>query len=252
MATAQDHLYTQEYVETVRKVPIPSQWVADNPKDPNDWTVSFSLPVLPGLDKKGSNFVTTENTLSVFFEDKPVRDPVTRELKEPSVGWKAVMIDPREIEHTGTHLIRVRRHFWGIMPDDREIPSTLTWEPHTPKIPIYVQLDESNKTTRKRMNSLRKMEPGRLADVSNVKQINLNGDETLRELSLGREDDGEEPDEANEYSPTGSPFAIKFIDYANQRSALLGRDIEKMSKYDFFEGLTDPQIDELLASCTKM
>jgi type II secretory pathway predicted ATPase ExeA len=33
---------------------------------------------------------------------------------------------------------------------------------------------------------------------------------------------------------------------------LLGRDIEKMSKYDFFEGLTDPQIDELLASCTKM
>ena len=102
------------------------------------------------------------------------------------------------------------------------------------------------------MNSLRKMEPGRLADVSNVKQINLNGDETLRELSLGREDDGEEPDEANEYSPTGSPFAIKFIDYANQRSALLGRDIEKMSKYDFFEGLTDPQIDELLASCTKM
>jgi hypothetical protein len=50
------------------------------------------------------------------------------------------------------------------------------------------------------MNSLSKMEPGRLADVSNVKQINLNGDETLRELSLGREDDGEEPDEANEYS----------------------------------------------------
>jgi hypothetical protein len=93
----------------------------------------------------------------VFFEDKPVRDLVTGGLKEPSFGWKAVMIDLREIEHTGTHLMRVRGHLWGTMPDDREIASTPTWEPHTPKIPIYVQLNKSNNTVRKRMNAFSKM-----------------------------------------------------------------------------------------------
>jgi hypothetical protein len=55
--------------------------------------------------------------------------PVTKEqLKGPEPGWSAVIIERDTIGHTGTHLLKVSRRYFGSLRDEQPIILYAEWK----------------------------------------------------------------------------------------------------------------------------
>lgn len=114
-------------------------------------------------------------------------------------------------------------------------------------MPIYLKLTECTETVRKRLNALNRMDPELPMEVSGIGSQML-GDETLKKMTIGP--GGHEGRDGGDEGDSAAIYVAKLMDYANQRSILLGHDTEKIRHHDFFEHLTQEQIDQLLQSCT--
>ena len=80
-AAAQEFLTTQKFSDKLRDIPVVSQWVQLDQNDPDAYTVSFTLPVVPGLRKNAGDFVSVEDEIEIHFQPKPsTHHPVTKEL----------------------------------------------------------------------------------------------------------------------------------------------------------------------------
>jgi hypothetical protein len=112
-AAAQEFPVVQKYQELLRHqrdIPVHSQWVQLNEDNPDGYTVSITLPTIPGLGKNAGNFIDQDDEIGVFFEPKPteVRRPIPNEQITPLAAWNGMIVRHGELKgNTGTHVIRV-------------------------------------------------------------------------------------------------------------------------------------------------
>jgi hypothetical protein len=249
-AAVQESLVVQKYQELLRDIPVHSQWVQLNQDNPDEYTVSITLPTIPGLGKNAGNFIDEDDEIGVFFEPKPTKvlHPITKEPIIPPASWNGMIVRPDELEvNTGTHVIRVWRHRDGAISDTRAIPAEKSWAKRCPYVPIYIQLKESTRTVRARLNALGLMHPRaakRNQTPSDPAGACDAGDEAETILNMVA---GEEADEME----IGPAYVRKLIDYTRQRAIIVGHEVSEVKPYDFFETLSEEQNTEVLSKCTE-
>jgi len=151
--------------------------------------------------------------------------------------------------NTGTHVIRVWRHRDGAVPDTRTIPAEKSWSKRCPYIPIYIQLKESTRTVRARLNALGRMHPRAAkryqapSDPADVIDA-MDEAEMILNMVTGDEEDADEME-------IGPAYVQKMIDYASQRAIIIGHEVPEVKPYDFFETLSEERITEVISKCTE-
>lgn len=134
---AQEQLYKDEFARRVRDIVVMAQFV-QSPHDPSAYFMSFRMPKVEGYVKNVNSFIAVEDKFEVFFNKRPVGlFPNTNTLLPDVGGWKACYINRSELkDHTDTHPTVVRRPFFGIVPDPREIPSENIYSPDMMYMPV--------------------------------------------------------------------------------------------------------------------
>jgi hypothetical protein len=86
--------------------------------------------------------------------------PVTKEqLKGPEPGWPAVIIERDTIGHTGTHLLKVSRRYFGSLRDEQPIILYAEWKKWIAYANIYLCLKQNAQTVKARLNAINIMHP---------------------------------------------------------------------------------------------
>jgi len=157
--------------------------------------------------------------------------PVTDRLLPPEDLWKGFVCDRGELaHHTGTHLLRVSRPYFGSIADGTIFPATDVWDRHDEYSAVYIQLNEDTKTAKARINAFRQMDPR----VSNTPagRRDLGLDEA--EMIYGRGDMLFNPDDEDERWPEEDEDVPEPIDFTNQKAIVVGRELTKPPFVDFF------------------
>ena len=100
-----------------------------------------------------------------------------------------------------------------------------------------------------RVNAFNKSEPRKL-------QIQpLTREEHLRQFDEGELIIGPGFDDGEEYYDddySSEPFVKPQVDYTNQHSIIVGREVARLWQHDLLKGLSDEQIYRLLSTCTPL
>ena len=251
-----DHLYIEQYADTLRATAVASHWVRDVPDDaecPRQFTVSLNVPSL-GIN--ASTLLKVEDELEILFcpkVDTSQIDPITKEhLKEPQ-GWEAVVIERDTIHHTGTLLVKVWRRYDGSIPQQQPIIHYPEWAPWNSYVNVYIKLIESTKTVRKRLNALNSMHPDE--EFRSAKRKTAVDGETFGEIIHDEVDSeyGAESTTAHDIDPNipkVPAYIPKKFSFASLRSILLGLNANELSSSNFFGDLSPGQIESLLTGLT--
>ncbi|KAF5873347.1 uncharacterized protein Bfra_004804 [Botrytis fragariae] len=205
--------------------------------DVGDEVEIMTYPFTPGLDANGN----------------PLKD---------GEGWKAAVINPDEIEHSGTHLLRFDMY-------SESLSSYRIYKKYEPKgytYAFYFKLLNSVKPTKYKLKSLTAMHPK--AKHASLKPRPRFGDgddandhpSTTDLLQSHGVDDITGADElandhpANDvFSPeehTVATWKNQNIDYSINRSILMGNSISDMWYWNLFEGCPPEKLDVILSNCT--
>lgn len=252
---AQEELYIDQYCKLARHVQIPAQFVCDNENDPDEFIVSFVLPNVPAMSHKIGAFLSEEDELRVCFGPFRSTDEEGRPC-EDEAGWPAFLLSSNAIpNHTGTHCLRTRRKAFGTIVDREYIPAATVWSPHIEYKGIYLKLAESKKTTKKQLQALGHLDPDAKTSLSGAK-YSLAEDESLKDVTMRfselspNYDDDDNVDGDDARMGRLPPFVPKDIDVTRQRSIVLGRHIVNYTEDNLFGDLSQPEIDQILRSCT--
>jgi hypothetical protein len=175
--TAFDHLWVEQYALLLRSTPIASQCVEDVKGKKDNFTVSVTIP---NLGVNVGTLLKVEDELEVVFVpkvDTNACDENGERLKEPE-RWPAVIVERDTINHSGTHLIKVSRRYFGSLPDEQQIISYDHWSKWCSYQNIYLRLKENAKTVKARLNALNMMHPdAKPAGGPNPPRIRRNEDD---------------------------------------------------------------------------
>lgn len=188
--------------------------------------------------------------MQIKFHARPIGfDPSTHKpLLDPD-GWSGILINRKDLDgHTGTHLARVQRPAFGSIVDDTVILASDVWARDAPYMIAYIVPEESQKTVKARINAFNKSDPRKL-------QVQpLTREEQLRQFDEGELIIGPGSDDGEDYyeDDTSEAFVKPQVDFTNQHSIVVGREVARLWEYDLLKGLSDEQIDRLLSTCTPL
>ena len=250
-ATAFDHLWIEQFATRLRDTLIASQWVEDVPGKHDQYTVSLSIP---NLGTNISTLFKVEDELEVCFKPK-VDINLLGEKGERQVepmGWKATVIERNSIVHSGTHLLKVWRHYDGAIPDPQRVSSYPVYRAGQTFQPIYLRLMESAKTVKARLNALNMMHPNaKHPSLPNPpKSMWENGEDAAEILAIEAESVYAASDMSAEDEKLTSPYVPKAFDSSNLRSIFIGMNVERLYDVNLLEGLSEGQIATLFKDLT--
>ncbi|KAL2073959.1 hypothetical protein VTL71DRAFT_7737 [Oculimacula yallundae] len=247
----QDFLPIRQYINKLRDIKVPMQFFRVHPEDNDTFLVSFSMPSIAELGKNAHSFMSVEDSVQIKFHDRPTGyDPATHKPIEDADGWKGVLVERPEFPgHNGTHLARVLRKSFGSVQDDTEVSTADVWSPDADYVVAYVVPEEADRTVKARVNAFNKSDPRKLRvqpKTREEREIEHDGGE----LIYGPGDDDGETYYDDEES--AAPFVKRDVDYHNQQSILVGREVGELWSYDLFDGLSEDMITSFLETCTPL
>ncbi|KAH7412485.1 hypothetical protein BKA64DRAFT_740297 [Cadophora sp. MPI-SDFR-AT-0126] len=169
--------------------------------------------------KNSSEFISVGDEIELFFRRTRTSHPVTGRLLPREDPWKGFVCDRVEFpNHTGTHLLRVSRPYFGSVADTTIIPAA----------------DEWNKN-----DQYSAMDP-RVTDTPAGRR-DLGLDEA--EMIYGHDDLLFNPDDEDALFTEEGCDTPPPIDFTNQKAVVVGRELSRVWFVDFFEGLSKQQIE---------
>ena len=235
IGTVLDILGTSELTQQLRNKPVPSTWFV-SPAKKNSFLVSAEL----GDSNSAASIILTESEdLQVCPAPWTQIGAITPANRDPG-GYVAKVIPTEEIAHVGTHLFQV-----DFGEDTPAINVITTWTSDAPVLPVYLKINDSDKTARARLLAITSLEPpntglGRRRQVSDANQM----DDALLEY---RQEVAEAQDEQNGGSHSG-PVSTSFsLEDKNKdlRDLLVGGSALRLNMVNFILGLNQKQLNQL-------
>ncbi|KAL2073955.1 hypothetical protein VTL71DRAFT_7733 [Oculimacula yallundae] len=247
---AQDFLHIFKFSKETRNTRLPAQFIRVNAGKEEQYYVSVSIPSIESLGKHSNTCITVGDEISIYFRHSMAINPNTKKRDTRMDAWHGFVCERGELpNHSGSHLLRVSRPFFGAVGDPTRVFATDAPDKNATYVGVFVSLDQDVKTVKARINTFRKMDSRITATAAGRKSLGLDEAETI----ITHTDRTINPDDEDEDQPTHDPIVADVpVNSKLQKDICIRRELKTLWYVDLFAGLDEVGIARAIDGYTEL